>query len=66
MLITKMIMDKLNKTSEEYFDKGTTSDYIKSMVIGSFAAFLDSLWISWTVVVIWTWISKLIGLFKKD
>lgn len=66
MLITKTIMDKLNQSSEEYFDEGTNSGYIKSIALGSLASFLDGLWISWTVVVIYTWISKLIGLFKKD
>lgn len=66
MLITKMIMDKLSKLSDEYIDKGTTNDYIKSLVIQALASFLDGLWISWTVVVILTGICKLIGLFKKD
>lgn len=65
-LITKTIMDKLSESSEEYFDKGTNSDHIKSIALGSLASFLDGLWIGWTIVVIYTWISKLIGLFKKD
>lgn len=66
MLITKKIMDKLSKLSDEYIDKGTTNDYIKSLVIQALASFLDGLWISWTIVVILTWICKLIDLFKKD
>ena len=66
MLITKMIMDKLSESSEKYLEDGTNSGYVKSTAIMSLAVFLDSLWISWTVVVIWTWISKLISLFKKD
>ena len=65
-LITKTIMDKLNESSEEYLDEGTTSGYIKSIALGSLAGFLDGLWIGWTIVVIYTWISKLIGLFKQD
>lgn len=65
MLITKTIMDKLSKLSDEYFDKGTTNDYIKSLVIQALAGFLDGLWISWTIVVILTGICKLIGLFKR-
>lgn len=66
MLITKTIMDKLSKLSDEYIDKGTTNDYIKSLVIQFLASFLDGLWISWTIVVILTGICKLISLFKKD
>lgn len=66
MLITKMIMDKLSESSEEYLDEGTTSGYIKSIALESLASFLDGLWIGWTIVVIYTWVSKFIGLFKKD
>lgn len=66
MLITKMIMDKLSKSSAEYMDEGTASGYIKSVAIGALASVLDGLWISWTIIVIWTWISELIGLFKND
>ena len=64
--ITKTIMDNLSKFSEEYLDEGTTSGYIKSIALESLAGFLDGLWISWTVVVVFTGISKLICLFKKD
>lgn len=65
-LITKTIMDKLSESFDEYLDEGTTSGYIKSIALGSLAGFLDGLWISWTIVVIYACISKLIGLFKKD
>jgi hypothetical protein len=64
-LITKTIMDKLNESSEEYLDEGTTSGYIKSIALESLASFLDGLWIGWTIIVIYACISKLIGLFKK-
>ena len=65
-LITKTIMDKLSESSEKYLEERTNSGCAKAKAIKFLAGFLDGLWISWTVVVIWTWISKFIGLFKKD
>ena len=65
-LITKTIMDKLNESSEEYLDEGTNSGYLKAIAMEFLAGFLDGLWISWTIIVIYACISKLIGLFKKD
>ena len=66
MLTAKYLEESLENKADEYYDEDTTSGLIKACGCWFLNGVLDGLFIGGAVVVLITWIQKIIKVFKKD